>query len=399
MKKASTLILLFLIYLGGYELLACTVFMKTNGKITLVSANEDFKKQNSQLWFIPAKEGRYGHVIFGYDGSLQSGMNEKGLFWDGLRAYPKSKNNPTNIPLNIGGNVLYKILEECANVDEVIQLFSKYYWEGFQIAQLMVADKNGKSVILTYQNNTLRITKNSKSYQICTNFRISNDDDFENFHWYDIGSGRFKKARKLLDENKFSIRHAFNILEKTAQKNIFAHTIYSSVVDLNSGDIHISVNANFSRLAKINLHQELKKGKHSYYLSELIEHPIKDREDIEINDNKYLSRITDKILFDKNWKLTSNKNKAKFYRIIEKDSSSQSFIKKDFYMNGVCQGIAHYSSLDPEIIDGKYSEFDKNGQSIVEGYYKNRLKDGVWTYWNPEGKIEKKIKFVDGVQK
>ncbi len=398
MKKTISIILFVFILQTSFHLHACTVFMITNGNRTLIGGNEDFKKRDSKLWFIPAKDGRYGHVLFGYDGSLQSGLNDQGLFWDGLRAYPKDKTHPINSQFNIGGNVLYKILEECANVDEVIQLFEKYYWAGFQVAQLMVVDKSGESVILTSKNNELTVTKRKNHYQLCTNFRISNHQNIEKFHWYNIGSSRFKKAKRLLIKPDLSVVQAFEILKKTAQKNIFAKTIYSTVADLNTGDIHISVNANFSQITKISLNEELKKGKHSYHLSELIKHPIDDRKRIEVHDDEFLSKNVGKIFLDKYWKPTTNLSKAKFYRIIEKDGLTQSFIIKDYFMNGIRQGIAYYASLDPEIIDGKYFEFDKSGNIKVEGQFKNRLKDGVWTYWSTEGEKEKTLTYANGIK-
>ena len=173
MKYSKSIALLVLLLQTGMQLLACTVFMYTNGKSTLVGSNEDFKKRNSQVWFIPANEGRYGYALFGYDGSVQAGINEKGLFWDGLRAYPYTEVNNLYDKLDIGGNILYKISEECETVDDVINLFENYYWEGFRVAQLMVVDKTGGSAIITYNNNELTVTKKVGSYQICTNFRIT----------------------------------------------------------------------------------------------------------------------------------------------------------------------------------------------------------------------------------
>jgi antitoxin component YwqK of YwqJK toxin-antitoxin module len=194
------------------------------------------------------------------------------------------------------------------------------------------------------------------------------------------------------------VAQAFEILKKTAQKNIFAKTIYSTVADLNTGDIHISVNANFSQITIINLYDELKKGKHSYHLSELIKHPIVDRKNIEVHDDEFLSKNVGKIFLDKYWKPTTNSNKTKFYRLIDKDEATQSFIVKDYFKNGIRQGIACYASLDPEIIDGKYFEFDESGNIKVEGQFKNRLKDGVWTYWSIKGEKEKTVTFADGVK-
>ena len=398
MKKSISILFLVLLWQTSIQLYGCTVFMSTNSKRTLVGSNEDYKKKNSQVWFIPADKGRYGHALFGYDGSVQAGINEKGLFWDGLKAYPYIEINNDNNRLDIGGNVLYKISEECATVDDVIGLFKKYYWEGFRLAQLMVVDKTGESVIITCHNNKLTVTRKASNYQVCTNFRISCKENMENFHWYNIGSGRFQKATKQLKKQELNVDNFFSILNATHQNNIFARTIYSTVSDLNSGDIFISINGDFSQITQINLQKELEKGKHSYFLSDIVQSTIKNRKNIEIHDDKYLSENAEKILFDKHWKLTTRKNKAKYYRKIEKDPTSKHYIMKDYFVNDTLQGIAYYSSLNPEIIDGKYLEYYESGDIKVEGHFKNRLKDGVWSYWTKDEKIEKTIKYVNGIK-
>lgn len=179
MKKY--ILILFLSFIGfiNNPLYSCTVFMRTGNSLTLVGSNEDYKKSNSQIFIVPANKGKYGYALFGYNGSEQSGVNEKGLFWDGLRAYPYITTNNSSQKHDISGNVLYKILEDCATVDEVIQLFEEYYWEGFRVSQLMVVDKTGESAIITCNKNGLAVTKREKSYQVCTNFRISCNEDIK----------------------------------------------------------------------------------------------------------------------------------------------------------------------------------------------------------------------------
>lgn len=398
MKKSLLLLSITLLYFAGNELHSCTVFKGTGKNITLVGSNEDYKRSNSQIFFIPAKDGKYGHVLFGYNGSVQSGINEKGLFWDGLRAYPCDKvENAGNKP-DIGGNVLYKILEECATIDEVITLFETYYWDGFRVAQLMVVDKTGESAIITYKENALRVTKTKNLFQACTNFRISGEQDTKNYHWYNIGSKRFKKATQLSENLDLNVDNYISILRATKQNSIFARTIYSSVFNLNTGDIHISINGDFSKIVQINLFEELKNGKHSYFLYDLINSSYDDRSSINVLDNKFITKES-RILLDKDWQITKKENKAKFYRLIEQDSIPGSYVKRDYYMNDTLQGIAHYSSLNPEIIDGKYFEYHENGKLKVAGFFRHRLKDGNWKYWSKDGKYEKTINYVEGIEK
>lgn len=398
MKYSKSIIFLVLFLQTGIQLLACTVFMYTNGKSTLVGSNEDFKKRKSQVWFIPASEGRYGYALFGYDGSVQAGINEKGLFWDGLRAYPYTEIGNIYERPDIGGNILHKISEECATVDDVISLFEKYYWEGFRVAQLMVVDKTGESAIITYYNNELTVTKQAGNQQICTNFRITCKEDSENFHWYNIGSKRFRKAEKMIKNQEMTVDNFFSILDATHQNNIIARTIYSTVCDLVPGDIYISVNGDYDQIKKINISEELNKGKHSYFLSDLVDPAINNKKDIEIHDDSYLTGENEKILLDINWNKTTKRKKAKYYRKIEKDQASNHYIMKDYFINDTLQGISYYSSLNPEIIDGSYLVYYENSNIRVEGYFKHRLKDGEWSYWSADGQIDSLIRYKDGIK-
>ncbi|MEZ5198376.1 MAG: linear amide C-N hydrolase [Bacteroidales bacterium] len=369
--------------------------MGTRDGLTLVGSNEDYKKSNSQIFIVPANNGKYGYALFGYNGSEQSGVNEKGLFWDGLRAYPYVATDNSCKKTDIGGNVLYKILEDCATVNEVIQLFEEYFWEGFRLSQLMVVDKTGESAIITCNKKGLVVTKREKTYQVCSNFRISCNEDIKKAHWYSIGFGRFNKAKKQLQNLDLTENNFLSILKATRQNNVFAKTIYSTVFNLNTGDILLCVNGNFSRLTKINLFEELKKGKYSYYLSDLVTLTGEDKRQIEISDDDFLTN-SDKIFLDKDWQQTTKKRKAKFYRTIEKESGH--YIMRDFYMNGTLQGIAHYSSLNPEIIDGEYFEHYENGKIKTAGHFKHRLKDGEWKYWSKDGVLEKTIIYSHGIR-
>ena len=397
MKKSSIVVLLLLLWFDKGNLLGCTVFMGRSGHSTFVASNEDYKRSPSQLFIIPSINGKYGHALFGYNGSVQSGMNEKGLFWDGLRAYPYEAIDTTTTKLDIGGAVLHKILEECATVDEVIELFEKYHWDGFCLSQLMVVDKTGQSAIITYSQNKLAVTRGEKSYQLCTNFRISDSSDLENFHWYNIGSGRFRKAEKQLQGQALTVERCFSVLQVTRQNNPFAKTIYSTVCELKAGDIHLSVDGDFSQVIELNLHEELKKGKHSYLLADLIRTPSQNRKTIEVHDDHLLTKQTDPILLDKDWQVTLNKRKAQYYRVIKKDSVSERYVMHDYFMTDTLQGVAYYLSLTPEIMDGNYREYHENGNVKTSGSFRYRLKDGKCAYWSKEGKLEKAIEYVDGI--
>jgi len=399
MKKCLLIFCLFLVCFVHKQVFACTVFTKTSKNITLVGSNEDFKPSNSQVFIIPAKQGRYGHALFGYNGSVQSGINEKGLFWDGLRAYPYVANENITGKLDIGGNVLYKILEECATVNEVIHVFEKYHWEGFSISQLMVVDAEGESAIITHDKKGLVISRKEKNYQVCSNFRIESANVEKKPAWYNIGSGRYNKASKLCNNLDVSVNNFMSVLKETHQNNLFSKTIYSTVCNLNTGDIHICINGNFSQLVKINLYEELKKDQHSYYLSDLLSTEKNEWKDIKYCDEDFLTTNSTLLFFDKNWQVTSKSRKARFYRKTIQDSVTGDYIMRDYFMNDTLQGESHCSNLNPEVLDGKYSEYHENGRIKISGYFKHRLREGEWNYWSNTGIKEKTIYYTNGVKK
>ncbi|MFA9452999.1 MAG: hypothetical protein ACERK6_03715 [Candidatus Aminicenantaceae bacterium] len=62
----------------------CTFFMSTLKGITYFGNNEDFSDEKTNIWFIPAQEGKFGYMYFSYDnGWPQGGMNDQGLCFDG----------------------------------------------------------------------------------------------------------------------------------------------------------------------------------------------------------------------------------------------------------------------------------------------------------------------------
>jgi penicillin V acylase-like amidase (Ntn superfamily) len=49
---------------------ACTAFLAAQGDTVLVGNNEDYFNPRTQVWFVPAAEGKHGRVYFGFDGDL-----------------------------------------------------------------------------------------------------------------------------------------------------------------------------------------------------------------------------------------------------------------------------------------------------------------------------------------
>jgi hypothetical protein len=73
----------------------------------------------------------------------------------------------------------------------------------------------------------------------------------------------------LKSTKSYTIDYFRSILDCTHQE-LNSPTQYSNIYDLNTGDLYIYLFHNFSTYSKLNLFEELKKGKHAYRLSDIV---------------------------------------------------------------------------------------------------------------------------------
>ena len=92
---------------------SCTVFHASNDNYALGGNNEDWSDPDTYIYFIPGDENIYGKVIVGYTGNywIQGGMNEKGVFWDGLACPYLEVVNSTGKPYYPGNIFYYKTVD------------------------------------------------------------------------------------------------------------------------------------------------------------------------------------------------------------------------------------------------------------------------------------------------
>jgi hypothetical protein len=98
----------------------------------------------------------------------------------------------------------------------------------------------------------------------------------------------------------------------------------------------------------------------------------------------------DTIFFNYKW-LKTTRDSALYFRISEK-TDAQYFVK-DFYMNGNLQMEGIYSSLEPEIRNGYFIWYYESGQKYAEGKYLHGKRDGIWTFWYPDGVKKEELEF------
>lgn len=258
MKKYS--ILLLIILFSTYSsLFACTVFYYSDGKIALAGNNEDWKDPFTKIWFIPPDENEFGRVYFGFkEGGYQGGMNDQGLFFDGLAT------EALKVTLSVNkeafkGDLVAKVMAECASVEEALEIFDKYNLQFMERSMLFFGDKKGNSAIIEGDI----IIRKKDNYQIATNFYQSKSK---------LGSYkciRYNTAEKIFKNNEQVTIDLFRkILAATHQEGKYP-TQYSNIYDLKKGIIYLYHFHNFENAVVLNLNDELKKGKHSYDLSSL----------------------------------------------------------------------------------------------------------------------------------
>lgn len=261
---------------------ACAMFTIVNDDVVLMGNNEDYIK-TGYIWFVPGTKKRYGRVNVGFsDKFAQGSMNEKGLSFDcaSLPKVPYTPDPKKETPKNL----LEKIMDECATVDEAIEYFKRFNCPHLAGGQFMFADKTGASAVVTWDPaDRISIVRRNTPYQLITNERL----EFSGFR-----SQRFVLAdRMLANVAEPSVDLARDVLKRIHQRGAGAFTSYSTVYDLKAGKVHVFNLANFEESVTIDLTAELAKGKHELPMEALFEHSptlasIRDDEPV-----KYETRI------------------------------------------------------------------------------------------------------------
>jgi len=266
MKRLIILTLIFLVIGVSNISDACTIVMLSKNGVILAGNNEDWKDPFTSIWFIPATDDEFGRVCFGFGNTMtkpQGGMNDQGLFLDGNALGPtgwKADENKSNYI----GHIINDILAKCATCDDAAKLFGSYNFPALARARFPIADRTGASIVVEWGQDKLQIVKKTGDYQISTNFVISNFEDPEKYP-----CNRYKTADRILKKtNNYSVDLVREILSATHQEGNYP-TTYSNICDLKNGDVYIYNFHNFENVVKINLDEELKKGKRIQEISSL----------------------------------------------------------------------------------------------------------------------------------
>jgi len=252
---------------------ACTAFMISDDEKVLVGNNEDYNIPYTRVWFVPAENGKYGRVYFGYDNwSPQGGVNDQGLFFDFFATKPLEVKLSKEKP-KLQGPIIDTMVAECATVKEVLDMLDQYNLEFMSKFQMFVVDKSGDAAIIEGDG----IIRKSRSYQVVTNFYQSKvKENRRPCEWYKPSCTQYKIAETMLTEHSTaSVAHFRDILEATHRNTLGARTLYSNIYDLKKGLVYLYYMHNFDEEVIIDLNEELKKGCHYHELPSLFGKELK----------------------------------------------------------------------------------------------------------------------------
>ena len=235
----------------------CTTFYGYDGQNALAGNNEDFINPFMYVWFIPASPGRFGRVYFGYDDFIpQGGLNDQGVFFDTealpFKAMPVAGQRP-HFP---GGDMALvdEVMSRSGNVQEVIDIVSRWNRPGGEYSQSLFGDRFGDSVIID-GDTTLR---KQGPFQIATNFRLV---VHRNPPWPE-GEERYGVVADMLSQADHYTVDLFRRALDVSHQEGYSPTLYSQVYELNTGIIHLYLYHDFEHEVVLNLADELAKGPH-----------------------------------------------------------------------------------------------------------------------------------------
>jgi hypothetical protein len=258
LKHLAYFLVIILFFCSANPAEGCTIVIVAQGKIVLAGNNEDWKNPKTKIWFIPASNGEHGRVCVGFDNMFaQGGMNDQGLFIDANALGPTGW-KPIEGKPSFEGELLDRILAECATVEDAIAFCNKYNIPGLARARFPIADGTGSSMVVEYGQGKVQYVRKAGVYQIATNFVITNVKD-ENYP-----CTRYRIADKMLkNADEVSLDLVRAVLSATHQEGQYP-TVYSNICDLKNGVLYLYNFHNFEEVVRFDLKEELKKGRKVY---------------------------------------------------------------------------------------------------------------------------------------
>lgn len=178
------------------------------------------------------------------------GMNEKGLAVGVLLIDTEPTNQNTKKVDITTTTAIRLLLDQAKNVDEAIALLKKYdmHSSANSCYHFQICDASGKSVVVEYVEDEMKVVQMDKKYQCATNFLLTNPDaDFS------IGKDRYEIIDTKLSQTNgvLTKKEAMDLLSSCSQdahknkKGQISKTQWSCVYDLKNKKVTICINQNY----------------------------------------------------------------------------------------------------------------------------------------------------------
>ena len=179
------------------------------------------------------------------------GMNEVGLAV-GMNAisHAEAMLDPSNPTIGSLAPIRL-ILDQAATVDEALEILQNYNidFEGETHIHYLIADASGKSVIIEYIDNEMRVLEpESPGWQVSTNFLLSERPTEQ---WLQM-CNRYRHAAETLTQHggQLDAASAMSLLEDVSQGS----TRWSSVYHMESGEIELVMGRDYADVLHFELH-------------------------------------------------------------------------------------------------------------------------------------------------
>ncbi|MCA9929953.1 MAG: hypothetical protein KC419_15825 [Anaerolineales bacterium] len=266
-----TLVVLLAIFSTGFAFESfkphsCTIFTAVQGEQVLFGDNLDYHEPDLLIGFYPASAEGYGSIHFGYrkgEGqSYQRVVNDQGLAW-AVNSIPRGKLNPhpEKKYSYIEDEYLHTISKKAATVDDAIRIAQDFDFGDSMMIQIHIADANGDAVVIgPGRDGEITFTRKpaGDGFLLSTNFNLATPDKGPvDFRWDTAGS----ILETLRETQSLTPEFAGDILNAVHLRTLTTHTLHSNVIDLKNGDIYIYYMSQYDEVVKLNIAEELAKGR------------------------------------------------------------------------------------------------------------------------------------------
>lgn len=239
---------------------ACSMYKITHEGKTIVGNNEDWHNPNTQIWFAPKANYKYGVMNVGFNNYFAQGaINEGGLMFDGFAMPYLAVKNTAGKTKMFMGDMVRHIMHSYNSVQEVKDYLSKINLGDFTTSMIVFVDKSGKYLIV--EGDELIIGNDAeKSF---SNFYPSQTKSLS-----DVDLPFYQNGLKFINnsQSEVSVDYCSAVMKNLAQDRA---TQYSTIYDLERLTIRVYHYHNYESYVDIDLKEELKKGEHTLLIPEL----------------------------------------------------------------------------------------------------------------------------------